>query len=417
MVRRAEGWPGCAAVEVPNARRATVALRAVLAELRDAGGEMAAPLGVATDGTPAAADIADWPHGLAAGATGAGKSVFVNAVLVSLLLRYSPRRLRLVLIDPKRVEFSLYRGLPHLARPIVVGTDEAVTALEDAVAEMHRRYAALERAGARKLSEYNALAPEDRRLPRLLVVIDEAQALMADKEMAAAVVAASKALAAMGRAAGVHMLYGTQYPLATVIPSALKANTPTRVALLVPSRVNSQVILDQDGAEALLGAGDMLVCVGGGAEVRRLQSAFVSEEEVRAVVAWWKGHADGGDDGGAAADDGAPPAPSPVPSAREGASRLLRALAGEVTAQADALAGAHIAFVRPGELVAVRRDHVERVLRRLDAEPGAVLDQWKAAGWIRCDGDRYTAQVRTPWSSRARMVLVVWDAVRPDDGR
>jgi S-DNA-T family DNA segregation ATPase FtsK/SpoIIIE len=223
MVRRAEGWPGCAAVEVPNARRATVSLRAVLARLRDGSGEMLAPLGVSSDGTPLLTDLADWPHGLVAASTGAGKSVFVNAVLVSLLLRYGPERLRLLLLDPKRVEFGLYRGLPHLARPVVAGVEGAVAALQDAVAEMRRRYAALERAGARKLAEYNARMPAAGRPPRLLIVIDEAQALMADKDAAAEVVAASKDLAAMGRAAGVHLLYGTQYPLATVIPSALKA--------------------------------------------------------------------------------------------------------------------------------------------------------------------------------------------------
>ena len=383
--------------------------------------EMAATLGAAADGTPVPSDLADWPHGLVAGATGAGKSVFVNAVLVSLLLRYGPDRLRLVLIDPKRVEFSLYRDLPHLARPIVTGTEEAVTALEDAVGDMRRRYATLERAGARKLSEYNAKQPASERLPRLLVVIDEAQALMADKETAAAVVAASKELAAMGRAAGVHMLYGTQYPLATVIPSALKANTPTRVALLVPSRVNSQVILDQDGAEALLGAGDMLVCVGGGAEVRRMQSAFVSEEEVRAVVGWWRDHGksdgdDGGVDGADGADGGAEGEETAALSVRADAVRFLQALASEVMAQADALTSAHIAFVRPGECVAVRRDHVERVLRRMDAEPGAVLEQWKVAGWIRSAGGNATVVMRTPWLSRARLVVVEWAAAQGGPG-
>lgn len=417
MVRRAEGWPGCAAVEVPNERRTTVSLRAVLARLRDATGEMAAPLGVATDGAPLLTDLADWPHGLVAGTTGGGKSVFVNAVLISLLLRYRPDQLRLLLLDPKRVEFGLYRGLPHLARPIVAGVEEAVAALEDAVNDMRRRYAALEQAGARKLTEYNARIPSSSRLPRLLVVIDEAQALMADKETAASVIAASKELAAMGRAAGVHMLYGTQYPLATIIPSALKANTPTRVALLVPSRVNSQVILDQDGAEALLGAGDMLVSLGGAADLRRMQSAFVSEDEVRAVVAWWQqraaiGHdgaivgADGSLDGGDGSVDGE------ALAQRREALRLLRALAEEVMAQDDALASAHIAFVRRGECIAVRRDHVERVLRRMGADPGAALSQWKAAGWIRRDGENATVVTRTPWLSRARLVVVEWAAVQ-----
>ena len=335
--------------------------------------------------TPVPSDLTDWPHGLVAGATGAGKSVFVNSVLVSLLRRYGPDRPRLVLIDPKRVEFSLYRDLPHLDRPVVTGTEEAVAALEDAVGDMRRRYATLERAGARKLSEYSVKRPATERLPRLRVVIDEAQARMADKETAAAVVAASKELAATGRAAGVHMLCGTQYPLATVIPSALKASTSTRVALLVSSRVNSQVILDQDGAEVLLGARDMLVCVGGGAEVRRMQSAFVLEEEVRAVVGWWRDH--GGREGTADGDDG------------------------EASSE-DALVSAHIAFVRPGECVAVRRDHVERVLRRMEAESGAVREQWKAAGWVRSDGDNATVVMRTPWLSRARLVVVEWDAVQ-----
>ena len=409
MVRRAAGFPGCAAIEVPNARRSTVSLRAVLAQTRAAEGDLMAPVGVATDGSPLVTDLAAWPHGLVAGATGAGKSVYVHATLVALLLRYSPAELRLVLIDPKRVEFSDYRPLPHLLRLIVVDPAEAVEALEDAVAEMRRRYAALERAGARKLSDYNARVPEAQCLPRLLVVIDEAQAIMQDKENAEQVIAASKDLAAMGRAAGVHLLYGTQHPLVTVIPSALKANTPTRVALQVRTRVNSMVVLDQPGAEALLGAGDMLVCTGGGAEVQRAQSAFISDDGVRAVVRWWAEHGratgdgvEGGEDG--AGDDGAQ-------AVRADALRLLRALVDEAIAQADALASAHIAFVRRGEIVAVRRDHVERVLRRMDAEPGAAIDHWRAEGWIRGDGENATVVMRTPWQSRARMVVVEWTAI------
>ena len=306
MIRRADGFAGCAAIEVPNVRRAIVALRSVMAATRAAKGDLMAPLGVATDGSPAMTDIADWPHGLVAGATGAGKSVYVNATLVALFLRYTPAELRLLLIDPKRVEFRDYRDLPHLLRPIVADPGESVSALEDAVSEMKRRYILLEKQGARKMSEYNAAVAHGERLPRLLVVIDEAQAIMQEKENAERVITASKDLAAMGRAAGVHLLYGTQYPLATTIPSALKANTPTRIALQQRAKVNSMVVLDQTGAEALLGAGDMLVCVGGGAELRRLQSAFISTEDLRAVVEWWRTRAaDGGGDGGEGAHDGA----------------------------------------------------------------------------------------------------------------
>lgn len=414
MIRRADGFAGCATIEVPRPRRATVALRSVMAATRAAKGDLVAPLGVATDGRPVMTDIADWPHGLVAGATGAGKSVYVNATLIALLLRYSPSELRLLLIDPKRVEFADYRELPHLLRPIVADPSEAVAALEAAVAEMKRRYALLERAGARKLSEYNARVPKEERLPRVLIVIDEAQAIMQDKENAEQVVAASKDLAAMGRAAGVHLLYGTQYPLATTIPSALKANTPTRIALQLRTKVNSMVVLDQPGAEALLGAGDMLVCIGGGAELRRVQSAFLSEAEVKAVVGWWAEHAggrgSGGDDGdGDGGHDDAAPSASSEP---DDALRLLRALAEEVMAQSDALTGAHIAFVRPGECVAVQRAHVERILRRWGSEPATVLERWKAAGWLRSDGDSATVVVRTPWQSRARMVVLEWVPAR-----
>ena len=416
MIRRADGFPGCAAIEVPNTRRATVSLRSVLAATRAAAGDLVAPLGVATDGRPVMTDIADWPHGLVAGATGAGKSVYVNATLVALFLRYSPAELRLLLIDPKRVEFIDYHNLPHLLRPVVADAGEAVAALEAAIAEMKRRYQALARVGARKLSEYNAQAPKEERLPRLLIVIDEAQAIMQDKENAQRVVDATKDLAAMGRAAGVHLIYGTQYPLATTIPSALKANTPTRVALQQRAKVNSLVVLDQIGAEALLGAGDMLVCVGGGAELRRAQSAFISAAEVRAVVRWWREHV--GSDGAADGGDDAPGEASSASSAAssEEALRLLQALAAEVMAAPDALASAHIAFVRPHECIAVRRDHVERVLRRMDAEPGAVLEQWKVAGWIRSDGGGTTVPMRTPWLSRARMVVVEWAAAQGGPG-
>ncbi len=147
--------------------------------------------------------------------------------------------------------------------------------------------------------------------------------------------------------------------------------------------------------------------------MRRMQSAFVSEEEVRAVVGWWRDHV--GREGTADGDDGEASSASSEASSTssEDALRLLRALATEVMAQADALVSAHIAFVRAGECIAVRRDHVERVLRRMEAEPGAVLDQWKVAGWIRSDGDNATVVMRTPWLSRARLVVVEWDAANP----
>ena len=160
----------------------------------------------------------------------------------------------------------------------------------------------------------------------------------------------------------------------------------------------------------------MLGCVGGGAEVRRMQSAFVSEEEVRAVVQWWRDHEKGADGGADGADGVTEDEEAAALSVRADALRLLQALAAEVMAAPDALASAHIAFVRPHECIAVRRDHVERVLRRMDAEPGAVLEQWKVAGWIRSDGGGTTVPMRTPWLSRARMVVVEWAAAQGGPG-
>ena len=285
---KAPGVAGAVAIEVPVGSRASVPLRSVVAsqEIRSAHGDLVAALGVTTRGLPIATDVAAWPHGLVAGQTGGGKSVFINALLISLLLRYPPAGLRLILIDPKRVELSAYRPLPHLLCPPVHTPAQSATAFAWAVEEMLARYDQMTAKGVKKLSDLNRrLAPEGQ-IPYIIVVVDEAQDLMSDKETKEAVVEASKRLAAMGRASGVHLWYSTQKPIVEVVPTTVKGNLPTRVAFRTVTTAESSVILDQAGAETLLGQGDALIKAVDGT-ITRIQSPFVEDEEVKRVVQWW----------------------------------------------------------------------------------------------------------------------------------
>jgi S-DNA-T family DNA segregation ATPase FtsK/SpoIIIE len=301
-------------IEVPNSKRETVFLSEILTseELHKHGGRLTLALGKEINGAPLFADLARMPHLMIAGTTGSGKSVGVNAMILSLLYRMSPDQCRLILIDPKMLELSMYEGIPHLMAPVVTEPAKAVTALKWTVREMERRYRAMSQLGVRNLTGYNDRVAEARAkgevvtrrvqtgfdpdtgrptfeeqplalesLPLIVVVVDEMADLMmvAGKEIEAAV----QRLAQMARAAGIHVIMATQRPSVDVITGTIKANFPTRISFQVISKFDSRTILGEQGAEQLLGMGDMLYMQGGG-RITRVHGPFVSDEEVEKVV-------------------------------------------------------------------------------------------------------------------------------------
>jgi DNA segregation ATPase FtsK/SpoIIIE, S-DNA-T family len=273
--------PGKARVgfELPNRERQTVVLRPLLesrewhAEL----GTLPLALGVSASGQPVFADLAEMPHLLVAGATGAGKSVGLNAMLASLLFRFAPDQVRLVVLDLKRVEFGVYADIPHLLVPVVTEVELAAHALQWAVTEMERRYELLTQAGARNLASYNERSG-GQKLPYIVVVVDE----VADLLMSApkSIEAAIGRLAQKARAAGIHLILATQRPSVDVITGTIKANFPTRLAFKVSQREDSRTILGVGGAERLLGEGDMLFLAPGTTLPQRVHGAFIGEDEV-----------------------------------------------------------------------------------------------------------------------------------------
>lgn len=276
--------PGKSAVgvEVPNTRPATVTLGDIFQEY-PAANDWALPVGLGKDisGRAVFFDLAEMPHLLVAGTTGSGKSVMLNSLLTSLLLTTDPRQVKMVLVDPKRVELAPFGQIPHLITPVVTDVKKAANALSWAVAEMERRYEVLEKAGVRSLDGYNDRAETP--MPYVVVVIDE----LADLMMAAAakVEDAVIRLAQKARAVGIHLVVATQRPSVDVITGMIKANIPSRVAFAVSSQVDSRVILDSAGAEALLGMGDMLYKPVSASRTSRVQGAFITETEVGQVVA------------------------------------------------------------------------------------------------------------------------------------
>ncbi|HZY64708.1 MAG TPA: DNA translocase FtsK [Rubrobacteraceae bacterium] len=276
--------PGKSAVgvEVPNTRPATVTLGDIFQEY-PAANDWALPVGLGKDisGRAVFFDLAEMPHLLVAGTTGSGKSVMLNSLLTSLLLTTDPRRVKMVLVDPKRVELAPFGRIPHLITPVVTDVKKAANALSWAVAEMERRYEVLEKMGVRSLEGYNDRVETP--MPYVVVVIDE----LADLMMAAAakVEDAVIRLAQKARAVGIHLVVATQRPSVDVITGMIKANIPSRVAFAVSSQVDSRVILDSAGAEALLGMGDMLYKPVSASRTSRVQGAFITESEVKRVVA------------------------------------------------------------------------------------------------------------------------------------
>ncbi|MBT9154181.1 MAG: DNA translocase SpoIIIE [Firmicutes bacterium] len=280
--------PGKAAIgiEVPNKARSSVLLRDVLesAEYINATAPLTAALGKDIEGNTVVADLAQMPHLLIAGATGTGKSVCINTLVCSVLFKARPDEVKLMLIDPKVVELSAYNGVPHLIAPVLNHPKKAAAALKWATSEMERRYAAFARAGVRDIDRFNERAKEKatERMPLILIVIDE----LADLMMVARndVEEAICRLAQMARAAGMHLVIGTQRPSTDVITGLIKANIPSRLSFTVSSAVDSRVILDMMGAEKLLGRGDMLFLPVGQSKARRVQGAFVSNREIERVV-------------------------------------------------------------------------------------------------------------------------------------
>ncbi|HZQ48328.1 MAG TPA: DNA translocase FtsK 4TM domain-containing protein, partial [Verrucomicrobiae bacterium] len=270
-------------IEIPNKDVALVRLRDLLSspEFKKAESPLAFGLGKDVTGTTVAATLEKMPHLLVAGATGSGKSVFVNTMLMSLLYRNSPAVMRLILVDPKRVELNVYNGIPHLLTPVIIDPSKTINALKWVVKEMDRRYQVLSEARARNLLSYNGNNPDDA-LPYIVVVIDELADLMVKyaREVEGAIVRLSQ----MARAVGIHLVLATQRPSVNVVTGLIKANIPTRVAFHVASQIDSRTILDAAGAEKLLGNGDMLYLSGEIGKPRRLQGAYISEEEVHRVI-------------------------------------------------------------------------------------------------------------------------------------
>lgn len=276
-------------IEVPNKSTAIVRLREVMqtTDFVKANSKLALALGRDVAGRPQVTDLAKMPHLLVAGATGTGKSVAINSLLISLLYRNTPQDVKFILVDPKRVELNLYNGIPHLLTPSVTESDKAVNALKWAVAEMDRRYRLLSEAGKRNISEYND--GNELKLPYIVIVVDELADLMAVAQ--ADVEAAIVRLAQMARAVGVHLVLATQRPSVEVITGLIKANITSRIAFAVASQVDSRTIIDSSGAEKLLGNGDMLFVSAEFNKPRRVQGAYIGEKEVRKVVDFFKAQA------------------------------------------------------------------------------------------------------------------------------
>jgi S-DNA-T family DNA segregation ATPase FtsK/SpoIIIE len=274
-------------IEVPNQKVAMVTLRELLesTEYKQRSHSMMVPLGKDVAGKVWLADLPKMPHLLIAGATGSGKTVGINTLILSLLYQNTPDTLRFIMVDPKRVELTLYNGIPHLLTPVITDAAKTVNALKWTIGEMERRFDTLAASGKRDISSYNKTAAEP--IPYLVFVIDELADLMAvaGKEVEAGIIR----IAQMARAVGIHLVVATQRPSVEVITGLMKANIPARMAFSVASIIDSRTILDCPGAEKLLGRGDMLFLTADLSKPKRIQGAFVSEEEMKHVVDFLKG--------------------------------------------------------------------------------------------------------------------------------
>ncbi len=403
-IRVVETIPGknFMALELPNQRRQTVRLSEILGSevYADAPSMLTLGLGKDIGGKPVCADLAKMPHLLVAGTTGSGKSVGINAMILSLLYKASAEQVRLILIDPKMLEMSVYEGIPHLLCPVVTDMRQAGHALNWTVAEMERRYKLMSKLGVRNLAGYNnkiedakkreekipnpfSLTPDDPeplgRLPNIVVVIDElADLMMVVGKKVEELIAR---IAQKARAAGIHLILATQRPSVDVITGLIKANVPTRIAFQVSSKIDSRTILDQMGAESLLGQGDMLFLPPGTGYPQRVHGAFVADEEVHRIVEYLKQFGEPQYEEGIL--DG--------PSAEGGTQDLF----GEAPdAEADPLYDEAVAFV-----VRTRRASISSVQRQLRIgynRAARLVEQMEAAGLVSPMGINGSREVLAP---------------------
>ena len=285
-------------MQVPNKNRETIWLRDVIEAqgFRNSKSKLTLAMGKDINGSIVTADLATMPHVLIAGSTGSGKSVAINAMIMSMLYKATPAQVRMILVDPKRVELGMYEGIPHLFTPIITEPKLAANALRNAVREMERRLKLLASRSVRNIDQYNRLFEmgtpslfddaEEQPLPYIVIIIDElADLMMLDK---ANVEEAITRLAQMARAVGIHLVLATQRPSVDVITGLIKANVPTRISFRLATKVDSRTILDSNGAEALLGRGDMLFLPPGTSRLQRVHAPFVTEEEIAKVTEFWK---------------------------------------------------------------------------------------------------------------------------------
>lgn len=274
-------------IELPNKVNAAVSFKEVFSSMPSINEKNLLAVGLGKDimGKVRWVEINDTPHMLVAGSTGSGKSVCINCIIASILMRSRPEEVKLVLVDPKKVEFSMYNGVPHLLCPVVTNPKKASVALQNIVSEMERRYELFEHTKCKKISQYNEFCernPEYKKLPYIVVIIDELADLMlvAAKEVEDSIMRITQ----MARAAGIHLIVATQRPSTDIITGVVKANIPTRISFAVSSSIDSRTILDMVGAEKLLGKGDMLFLPMGENQPTRIQGAFVSEDELQKIV-------------------------------------------------------------------------------------------------------------------------------------
>ncbi len=277
--------PGKAAIgiEVPNKSRETVALREIISSenFQKSYSKLTLALGKDIFGNTVVADLLKMPHLLVAGATGSGKSVSINSMVMSVLYKATPREAKMLMIDPKLLELSSYENIPHLISPVITAPKEAAEALRKMVFEMERRYRLLAEKGVRNIEAFNRMVADEEQLPYIVVFIDELADLMfaSSNEVEDSIAR----LAQMARASGIHLILATQRPSVDVITGVIKANFPARIAFQVTSRIDSRTIIDSQGAEQLLGKGDMLLMLPG-ARIVRVHGALVTEEEIKAVT-------------------------------------------------------------------------------------------------------------------------------------
>jgi S-DNA-T family DNA segregation ATPase FtsK/SpoIIIE len=404
-VRIVEVIPGKSVVgiEIPNEHREMVQLKEVIhsSVFQDAASTLTLALGKDISGATIVADIAKMPHLLVAGTTGSGKSVGVNAMLLSILMKATPEQVRLIMVDPKMLELSIYEGIPHLLTPVVTDMKEAAHALNWCVAEMERRYKLMATQGVRNLAGFNRQvneaiargepikdplwkvedeeAPDLIALPTIVVVIDEfADMMMVVGKKVEQLIAR---IAQKARAAGIHLILATQRPSVDVITGLIKANIPTRIAFQVSSRIDSRTILDQGGAEQLLGHGDMLYLPPGTALPQRVHGAFVSDEEVHRVVEDWKRR-------------GAPNYLEEITAAQTGEDAFVKLDGDGDTEQEDNLYDEAVQFVLDSRRASI--SSVQRKLRIGYNRAARLIEAMEAAGVVSGMGTNGSREILVP---------------------